>query len=292
MVKRLAVCLFLAGCGNEQNFSAKAEPSTIDTGTPATTDPTEPPAGEPVADAGVDQEVSPLQEVTLDGRESYDPGGLEITEMAWQLVGQPAGSTAAINDGGAPRPTFFADLAGDYVFELTVQNEDGVWDSTPDTVVITALPLDGFYVELSWDNTNDLDLHLLQGGAALFGAQDACFCNDNPDWGDPGQLDNPSLDADAIDGWGPETITIDEPWSGVYNVQVHYYGEDGNPTCRGACAPSVATVNIYLGGVLAASFEQLLDEQGQVWNVADIQWPSGDIHENDAVSTTNLTDCR
>ena len=286
-----ALALALAACGIEHDLRSKQEPEVTST-TPETTEPTTPPAaGEPVADAGADAEVSPLEVVQLDRTDSYDPDGLEIVEMSWRLIGAPAGSTAGLDDEQAPRPTFFADLAGDYTFELTVMNEDGVWDSTPDTVVVTALPLDGFYVELSWDNTNDLDLHLLQAGAALFSFQDACYCNENPNWGDATRADDPSLDWDAIDGWGPETITIDEPWDGVYNVRVHYYGEGGNDRCQGACAPSVATVNIYLGGVLAASFDRLLDDQGQVWDVADIEWPNGDIHENDAVTTTNKTSC-
>lgn len=247
--------------------------------------------GEPIAEAGADLEVQPLDVVTLDGTLSYDPAGLAIVEMRWSLVAAPAGSTASLSDPAAARPEFFADLAGDFVFELTVKNEAGVWDSTPDTVVITAVPLDGFYVELSWDAAVDLDLHLLNGTSGLFGAGDCNYCNMTPSWGAAGRTDDPSLDWDAIDGWGPETITIDAPSAGTYNVQVHYYGENGSPTCSGPCNNSTATVNVYLGGVLAASYSQVFSDQGQVWDVADIVWPAGQVVPIGGLGTTNKTSC-
>jgi hypothetical protein len=151
-------------------------------------------------------------------------------------------------------PEFFADPAGAYIFELSVMNEAGVWDSSPDPVSIVAAPLDGFYVKLSWDNDNDLDLHLAESGAALYTSKDVSWCNDNPNWGANGGADDPSLDWDAVDGWGPETITIDAPKDGVFDVKVHYDGEQGYAECTGPCASSEATVNIYLGGNLEATF--------------------------------------
>jgi hypothetical protein len=247
--------------------------------------------GEPVADAGPDFEVRPLDEVTLDATASYDPDGGEIVAVEWTLVMVPAGSTATLDDPTSARPTFFADLAGDYGFQVTVRNEKGVWDSTPDPVLITATPADGFYVELSWDSASDLDLHLAADGAALFSPGDTSYCNATPSWGAGGVADDPSLDWDAIWGFGPETITIDEPSAGEFHVRVHYYGEEGFPQCHQGCDPSRATVNVYLGGVLAQSFTRTLSEQGEVWDVADIEWPSGRITEIDATWWTPETSC-
>jgi hypothetical protein len=247
--------------------------------------------GEPVADAGPDQEKAPLENVALNGSRSADPEGLEITAYAWTLVSAPEGSTTDLDDPTAVKPSFFADLAGEYVFELTVENEKGAWDSSPDTVTITVLPLDGFYVELSWDAANDLDLHLMDGSAGLFTGGDCNFCNATPAWKNPGRIDDPSLDIDAIDGFGPETTTIDAPSAGTYEVAVHYYGENGNTRCVGACAVSQATVRLYLGGVLVETFRQTMNDQGQLWTVAQIEWPSGRITEVGDLGVTTKTSC-
>jgi len=299
MTARLVVPLMLlAACSSETGLSNVPEPES--TQTDETSEPIddsepepEPEADpeEPIADAGEDLEVSPLDDVTLDGRGSYDPAGEDIVAMEWTMVSAPAGSTAGLLDITAPRPTFFADLAGDYVFDLTVQNESGLWDSTPDQVVVTALPLDGFYVELSWDNTNDLDLHLSQDGAAFYGRQDVSWCNPNPNWGDAGSADDPSLDWDAVFGYGPETITIDEPWDGVYNVRVHYYGENELASCQGGCEASLATVNIYLGGSLVDSFSKEMTRDNQVWHVADISWPDYVVTEVDGETMDSRSSC-
>src|SRR5688500_18943718 len=123
--------LLLAGCmeGNVHNLPDEELPP--DPGTGATATATAPPVeGEPVADAGPDQQQTPLVEVVLDGTASHDPSGLAIVAMDWAIVSAPSGSTASLDDAGAARPSFFADLAGEYVFELTVQNEAGAWDST------------------------------------------------------------------------------------------------------------------------------------------------------------------
>ncbi len=288
----LAPLALLVACSSEHSISEMLVPEEAPATetTPELDD--EPEPGEPVADAGPDIEASPLDTIGLDGRGSYDPDGEEIVAMEWIMVSAPAGSTADLFDVTSPRPSFFADLAGDYVFDLTVQNESGVWDSSPDQVVVTALPLEGFYVELSWDAGNDLDLHLSQDGADFYSFQDVSWCNPNPNWGGSGAADDPSLDWDATDGFGPETITIEEPWDGVYNILVHYYGENERDECVGPCAESVATVNIYLGGVLVDSFSRDMTADNQVWYVADIAWPEYEVHEVDIFSSSNRSTCR
>jgi hypothetical protein len=274
----------LASC-SEYDLNNKPKP-------PPEEEEPEPEDNEPVADAGPDQERQPLQDVELDGTDSHDPEGLDITAVKWTLLEKPSGSTSELERDDVARPMFWADLAGEYVFELTVQNEEGVWDSSPDEVVITVLPLDGFYVELSWDNDNDLDLHLMDASADLFASGDCNYCNPNPQWGEPGGADNPSLDIDDIDGFGPETITIDAPTEGTFYVAVHYYGEQGFPFCDGQCAVSEATINIYVGGELAESFTTTLDGQGDLWRVAQLDWPSAAISELGQIDHTNKTGCQ
>jgi hypothetical protein len=92
---------------------------------------------EPVADAGVDQQVIAGETVTLDGSGSFDPDG-EVVTYAWNLQG-PEGSTATLDDVTVVDPSFVADVAGEYTATLVVN--DGLYDSLPDTVTITALPI-------------------------------------------------------------------------------------------------------------------------------------------------------
>jgi hypothetical protein len=93
------------------------------------------PAGNraPSADAGSDQLVFTGSMVMLDGTGSTDPDGDPLT-FRWRFLERPAGSTAALSDPAAARPTFTADFAGRYVAELIVN--DGALDSDPDTVVV------------------------------------------------------------------------------------------------------------------------------------------------------------
>jgi len=89
----------------------------------------------PTADAGLDQTVEAGSAVSLDGSASADPEGVTVT-YAWSFDSQPAGSTATLSAVDAVAPTFTADVVGVYVLRLVVN--DGLLDSQPDYVVITA----------------------------------------------------------------------------------------------------------------------------------------------------------
>lgn len=87
----------------------------------------------PVANAGPDQTVQTGTVVALDGSLSKDADGNVLT-FQWALTTKPIGSTAALSDSSAMRPTFTADLSGEYIAQLIVN--DGTVSSTPDTVII------------------------------------------------------------------------------------------------------------------------------------------------------------
>jgi hypothetical protein len=57
---------------------------------------------------------------------------------SWSLTTVPSGSTASLNDPTINSPSFVADLAGEYVATLVVN--DGKVDSAPDAVSIYVCP--------------------------------------------------------------------------------------------------------------------------------------------------------
>src|SRR3989304_5627522 len=91
----------------------------------------------PVANAGPNQSVTNGDVVALDGSGSTDPEGDTLT-YSWVMTSSPGGSNAALSSATAVSPSFTADLAGDYVMALIVN--DGAADSAPDTVTGTAGP--------------------------------------------------------------------------------------------------------------------------------------------------------
>jgi RHS repeat-associated protein len=88
----------------------------------------------PVANAGPNQTIIANHTVQLDGSGSTDVDGDALT-YRWAILSTPAGSTASLSNATAVKPSFFADLIGDYVVQLIVN--DGTVDSTPSTVTIT-----------------------------------------------------------------------------------------------------------------------------------------------------------
>lgn len=97
----------------------------------------------PTANAGIDQTVTPLTQVTLNGGSSTDADGT-ITTYAWSLTSKPGTSsrtigTASITQANISQPTatFTPDVAGSYTISLTVTDDDSA-TSTADTMIITA----------------------------------------------------------------------------------------------------------------------------------------------------------
>ena len=88
----------------------------------------------PVADAGPDQAIILIGTlVELDGTHSYDLDGDPITYQ-WTLQ-VPNGSLADLNNATSEKPSFIADVNGDYRATLVVN--DGSVDSVADEVLIS-----------------------------------------------------------------------------------------------------------------------------------------------------------
>ena len=89
----------------------------------------------PIADAGPDQSVPIGASVVLDGTGSSDPED-DALNYTWRFKSKPNGSGASIAATGQGLAGFVADLEGNYLVELLV--DDGVLVSNPDTVKISA----------------------------------------------------------------------------------------------------------------------------------------------------------
>ncbi len=100
---------------------------------------------------------------------------------------------------------------------------------------------------------------------------DTYWFNPNPNWGsaDPSIDDNPGLDLDDTDGWGPENMNLNNPQNNtVYSVGVHYWDAH-------SFGDSVANVRIYVLGKLVADMFSVTMKQCDMWWVKQIEWPSG-----------------
>ncbi len=87
----------------------------------------------PVANAGNDQFVTAGTKVQLDGSGSTDADGDSLAYQ-WSFVSKPEGSNATL-DSSTVAPVFVADLAGDYVVQLLV--DDGHGNTASDQVLIS-----------------------------------------------------------------------------------------------------------------------------------------------------------
>jgi len=82
----------------------------------------------PVADAGVNQSVVMSDIVYLDGSGSNDANNDPLT-FNWSIVSKPEGSLAEIVNPSLPQTSFIADMPGEYIVSLVVN--DGFVDSDP-----------------------------------------------------------------------------------------------------------------------------------------------------------------
>jgi len=90
----------------------------------------------PVAHAGEDQSGQIDTTLTLDGSGSSDVDGNPLTYQ-WNILSQPAGSTATLIDPTTVNPTLTLDQIGNYVVQLVVY--DGTGSSASDTVTLSTL---------------------------------------------------------------------------------------------------------------------------------------------------------
>jgi uncharacterized protein YjdB len=118
-------------------------------------------------------------------------------------------------------------------------------------------------IVLTWGpNPRDLDSHLFgpngsSGFHVYYGAPTAFDAQNNL---------LASLDQDITGGFGPETVTIPSQGAGTYKYAIHHFSGTQTMSTAGA------TVNVYRGGTLIASFHPPAGAigGGDVWHVFDL----------------------
>jgi hypothetical protein len=94
-----------------------------------------PPVANPAV-TGVGTTVGVNQLITLDGEKSTDPDNNQLS-YKWTLLQRPDGSAATLSSATSAFPTFTTDVAGPYLFELTVTDSHG-FSSDPKRLQILA----------------------------------------------------------------------------------------------------------------------------------------------------------
>ena len=161
--------------------------------------------------------------------------------------------------------------------------ESGFWDirsndpATPQARIdVSAIaappPLEdvGLHIHVSWDtDLTDVDTHVIAPNGQMWTCEGDCyFSNGNPSWGDPNRWeDDPFLDTDDVDGFGPENVNIQEPMNGTYRVVIHYWDTHGGNTP--STVVEVRTMNNLVGTYGPVATPNVDDN----WDVVDIDWP-------------------
>ena len=245
------------------------------------------------------EEVIPQTKLHVVGSQSYAATG-NIESYRWE-VQQPVGSQSVfLPSAAAPDPTFEANVAGTYVFRLTVTDSGGVDSCVPAEATVYVNPDEAIHIELLWDTPNDpdqtdegpvagadMDLHFAHPFATggydgdadgkpdgWFDGQFDCFWfNHHPNWGslDPAIDDDPGLDRDDTDGAGPENVNLNTPENGLtYKVGVHYWNDHGY-------GPSYATIRVYIFSNPVFELEDVELLNHDMWTVSTIDWPAGTV---------------
>ncbi|MCX7943210.1 MAG: choice-of-anchor D domain-containing protein [Deltaproteobacteria bacterium] len=122
-------------------------------------------------------------------------------------------------------------------------------------------------------SSNDAGESVLTKDPACYKGGSRCVLTCEPDESDPNYQkaieDNPTLDIDDVEGFGPENINIISPSAGTYRVVVYYFNDQG-------IGSSDAWVKLYINGINKPEWNFgpfTLNRSKQAWDVVDIQWP-------------------
>ncbi|MDX9845940.1 MAG: hypothetical protein RBT74_03075 [Tenuifilaceae bacterium] len=124
------------------------------------------------------------------------------------------------------------------------------------------MSIDQFRVVLDWDqNPGDLDAHFVKANGYHISYRNTRVLADGTGM----------LDRDDLDGYGPETITVERVDSnGNYVYSVHNYSHEINSSAA-PLSRSKATVRVYGNNRLLKSYQVPQNHQGKTWNVFRVE---------------------
>jgi len=227
--------------------------------------------------------------------------GAALTSTSWSLARAPRGSHVFISGQGVLTP----DVIGTYAPRATLGFDSG--DAVVADCALHVRPPDSLYVELTWDRDGtDLDIQLMKqdpqdrycailgSGGGGTGPDDLAvdcgqqstdftcyFANckgtfgDRPDWDGDGSgqsAGDPLLTFDALYGYGPESILIEDATPSSLLAGVYFWSDHGLGITVNA------TLRVFAYGQLRAEYSQELQNEGW-WEAALIDWPAagGDL---------------
>jgi len=194
---------------------------------------------------------------------------LSITQATIDING--SSHTISVSDGGFST----SENVSNGPNTITVTATNARQEVASDTVTVDVqIQTYSIRVELTWDTDDtDMDVHLIRPGGEYYDIPSDChWDNPNPDWGDIGvSEDNPSLDQDETEGFGPENITLEQPnEEGSYLVIIHYFDDYD-------LGHSTATVRIWINDELVVTYVKEDMGNDEIWYCAIIIWPSGEV---------------
>ncbi len=242
-----------------------------------------------LAAGGVSSQEKKVRDRSQDAFEELESGKLTLRFFN-ALTGSPIiGGSVTLRDIG----TFTTDVEGKILFPApeedgtlpVVFQAEGYVTSEFDVEILTgsvyfnrysispAMDLRFIRIVLDWGaEPRDLDLHFLKVGGYHISFRDMRTSADGTG----------SLDHDALDGFGPETITVREVFHGDrYECFVHDY-TDRHDEWTNRLSRSRATVKVFGSGRLLHVFRMSGPGPGRVWHVFDIV--GGVIRESGSVT--------
>jgi len=188
------------------------------------------------------------------------------------------------NYNGAVAYTTYTDANGTYNVEANVgyytatYSKDGFVTKSQNTIAIENATSNiqnealtpvmeeetSYRVVLTWGETpRDLDSHITGPTEDGDGYFHVCYWNEY--YRDAEGNDIVTLDHDDVTSYGPETVTLITPQDdAIYRYSVHNYSGEADMKI------SNATVVVYEGTTLVATYHIPLIGEGDVWNVFDI----------------------
>lgn len=227
--------------------------------------------------------------ITATGTPDLGPFELWILKEGWwepvqiiPMIETSGGTYTARWDGRHMHGYIAPD--GEYI--LSIGDDVGQLITGTVTVSTAGAEAAAMRIKLTWNTDNtDIDLYLAKPGDSLPSDDNCYWDNPHPDWDGDGEhydpedpahndTNDPYLDKDDQDGYGPEHITIYDPPAGTYSVAVHYYPWDDrdNPA-----TDATVTVTLFEGTAnqIVRTFGPQTMNADDGWFVTTITVPAG-----------------